>query len=118
MTKKKLKLSGSRTSTPTHTSYKPVKNLLDQLGPLTMGDTLEAIRDDLELNKVQMAERLGISKSQYGNITNGGAPVSVKLAKEFATILKHPEPLFITVALEDLLRRNGLKYAVKISKSA
>ena len=85
---------------------------------MTIGDTLEAIREDLEITKVQMSEKLGISKSQYGNITNGGAPVSIKLAKEFAVTLEQPESVFITVALEDFLRRNGLKYSITLLETA
>lgn len=81
---------------------------------LSLADVLESIRDDLELTKVQMSEKLGLSKAHYGNIVNGKEPVSVKRAAEWAKLLNYPEQQFVRYALQDLLDRHELNYRVEI----
>lgn len=86
----------------------------DVLPQLSLADVLEAIRDDLELTKVQMSEKLGLSKGHYGNVVNGKEPVSVKRAAEWAQLLQYPEQQFVRYALQDLLNRHELHYKVDL----
>lgn len=81
---------------------------------LTFSELLENIREDLEIKPIEMAKKLEISRQQYNNIINGNAPVSVKLAADFAKKLEHPEVLFVATAVEDLLARNELQYKVDL----
>ncbi|WP_084413206.1 helix-turn-helix domain-containing protein [Desulfovirgula thermocuniculi] len=41
---------------------------------------LEEIRMKLQINKTEMARRLGITKSNYSNIINGHQGISVRVA--------------------------------------
>lgn len=87
------------------------------LEPLSLGDALEAIREDLELTKVGMATKLGISKSHYGNVVNGLENISIKRAGEWAKVLGYPEMLFIQYAIQDSLKRNNYSYTVRLDHS-
>lgn len=94
------------------------KNLVDPskvLPDLSLGDAIETIRLDLEISKVEMAEKLGLSKAHYGNIVSGIESVSIKRAAEWAKILKHPEKLFVQYALQDLIKRNNFDYKVGLA---
>ena len=85
------------------------------LEPISFGDALEAVRDNLGITKVAMAERLGISKSNYGNVINGVDAVSIKRAGEWAKTLGHSEKLFVRLAIQDMLVKNNYDWEVKIS---
>ena len=91
-------------------------NAEDILPVLTFADVIETIRLDLELTKVAMAEKLKISKSQYGNFTKGIESVSIKRAGEWANILGYPEKLFIQYAIQDALRRYNYNYTVSLGE--
>ena len=72
---------------------------------MTMARMLETIRDDMELTKVQMAEKLGMTKQHYNNIVNESAPVSISRAIKFSRALNDSEKVFIRVAIDDELAR-------------
>lgn len=82
---------------------------------MTMSRMLETIRDDMELTKVQMAEKLGMTKQHYNNIVNESAPVSISRAIQFARALNDSEKVFIRVAIDDELARvDKPKYRVEL----
>ena len=72
---------------------------------VTMASMLEVIRDDLEISKVEMASKLGLSRQHYNNIVNDSAPVSISRAVQFARALNDSEKVFIRVAIDDELAR-------------
>lgn len=87
----------------------------DVLPKITFAELLESIREDLEIEtRVDMAEKLGVTKQYYGDFLSGRSSVSVKKALEWAHRLGYPEKLFIKHALDDLLSRNDIKYSVQI----
>ena len=86
----------------------------DVLIPLTLPDMIEAVREDLELTKVDMANKLGVSKAHYGNLVNGRESVSIKRAGEWAKLLGYPEMLFVQYAIQDQLRRNDYSFSVRL----
>lgn len=89
------------------------------LGNVSLPDVLESIREDLELSKTDMAKKLKVSKSYYGDFTNGRTvSFSVKKAAQWAKILGYPEQLFVKYALDDLLQRNELSFTVEIKKAS
>lgn len=84
------------------------------LEPISFGEALEAVRDNLGITKVAMAERLGISKSNYSNVINGVDAVSIKRAGEWAKTLGQSEKLFVRLAIQDMLVKNNYDWDVKI----
>ena len=86
----------------------------DILEPITLGDALEAIRENLGITKVAMAEKIGVSKSNYGNVINGLDAVSIKRAGEWARTLGHSEKLFVRLAIQDMLVKNNYEWNVVI----
>ena len=92
--------------------YIPAEKVIRRM---TMARMLETIRDDMELTKVQMAEKLGMSKQHYNNIIKEGASVSISRAIQFARALNDSEKVFIRVAIDDELARvDQPKYRVEI----
>lgn len=77
----------------------------DICGRVTMASMLEVIREGLEISKVEMANKLGITRQHYNNIVNESSSVSISRAIKFARILNDSEKVFITVAIEDELAR-------------
>lgn len=73
----------------------------------TLGGLLEAIRVGDEISQVQMADKLGISRSNLCDIEKGRRIVSPKKAADFARILGYSVNQFVRLALQDQLRGQG-----------
>ena len=87
----------------------------DALPKFTFAELIESIREDLEIEtRVEMAEKLGVTKQYYGDFLSGRSNLSVKKAAEWAYKLGYPEKLFIKHALDDLLSRNNINYSVQL----
>ena len=87
----------------------------DALPKFTFAELIESIREDLEIEtRVEMAEKLDVTKQYYGDFLSGRSNVSVKKAVEWASKLGYPEKLFIKHALDDLLSRNNINYSVQL----
>ncbi len=105
------------------TKSKVTDNTLKELeelagGPLTFGGVINCIRLCDEYTQVEFAKKLGISPQQLCDIEKDRKFVSPKLAASYARKLKDSEEQFIRLALQDELRRAGLKYEVDIRKAA
>ena len=83
-------------------------------GPLTFGKALRAVRTTIGLTQVEFAKKLGISKANLCDIEKDRRFVSADKAAEFSRRVGHPETVFIKLAIDDQLRRFGLKYKVEL----
>lgn len=83
-------------------------------GPLTVGMALEALRKSDETSQVAFAKILGISKAHLCDIEKGRRLVGPGRAAKFAMLLGHPPEYFVKLALEDLMRDEGLKLKVEV----
>ncbi len=83
-------------------------------GPLTMASYLWSIRKCDEVSQAAFAKKLGISRSHLCDIEKGRKLVSPGRAARFARTLGYLEAHFVTVALQDLVREAGLKFAVRV----
>lgn len=87
-------------------------------GPLTFGDLIASIRKGEDLSQVDFAsDYLGISKSQLCDIEKGRKSVSAAKAAEYAEALGYSPELFVKLALQDELKRAGLRLKVEIKAS-
>ncbi len=87
-------------------------------GHISFAEMILSIRVSQEITQVEMAEVLGISKQDLCNIEKGRKQVSVERAVSFAKSLSMPSRTFAKYALQDQLRRAGLKGEVCINDVA
>ncbi len=80
----------------------------------TLAGLLEAVRLGEELSLAEFARQLGISRSHLCDIEQGRKTVSPARAAKFAKKLGYSEKQFITLALQDIVRKDGLKFVVKL----
>ena len=88
------------------------------IGPMTFGRLLESLRTTAEITQVDMAKKLGISKQELCDIEKSRKTISLERAIKFARKLKESEEAFVHFALEDQLRRAGIKAQIKIKSVA
>jgi transcriptional regulator with XRE-family HTH domain len=82
--------------------------------PLTLAALLRSIREGEAMTQAAFAETLGISKQHLSHIENGRKVVSPERAARWASLLGYAESQFVRLALQDELRRAGLRYTVTV----
>lgn len=82
------------------------------LGEQSLGKALQAIRMADEIALTAFAKKLGISKQTLYDVESERSLVSPLRAARFAKKLGHSEKAFVRLALEDLLKKEGLRYRV------
>ena len=99
-----------------NTSKSASRKFLEGLrgSPLSFGDALAAVREREDLSQVELASRMGISRSHLCDIEKGRKLVSPELAAKYANLLGHSERQFVRLALQDQLAKAGLNFKVKI----
>ena len=88
------------------------KFLTRLLGDRSVGKTLKANRLADEIALTAFAKKLGISKQTLHDVESERNLVSPNRAARFAKKLGYSEKVFVRLALEDLLRKEGLRYHV------
>lgn len=89
---------------------KSLKSRLEkELGPMTFGEFLRVCRTSQDKSQVDMAKFLGVSKSTLCDMEKGRQGVSPKLAGEIAHKCGLSVELAVQLAVQDLLKRSGLK---------
>ncbi|MEO8183947.1 MAG: helix-turn-helix transcriptional regulator [Deltaproteobacteria bacterium] len=81
---------------------------------MTLAAALAGIRECDEQSLTMFAKRLGVSRQHLCDIEQGRKVVSAERAARFAHALKHPEAVFVKLALDDTLRTAKLRYAVEL----
>lgn len=81
---------------------------------LTLGNLIWSIRMGEEMNQVQFAEKLQISKQYLCDIERGRKFLSQKKAKEFADKLGYSAEQFLKLSLQDTLEQNGFHFTVEL----
>lgn len=79
---------------------------------LTLGNLIWSIRMCDEMNQVDFAKKLGVSRQYLCDLEHGRKSVSPKKAKKFAKKLGHSEKQFIALAVQDALERDGIHLKV------
>lgn len=83
-------------------------------GPLTFGDMIESIRLCDEISQVDLARKMKISRAHLCDIEKGRRTVSAERAAQFAKVMGYSINQFVAAALEDQLRKAGLKVRVRL----
>jgi DNA-binding XRE family transcriptional regulator len=94
-----------------------LEELERDFGPLTFAELLTSHRRGEELSQVEMAKVLGISRQNLCDYEKGRKIPSPKKAAEMADTLGFGATTFVQLALQDLLRRDGLNFEVDVNKS-
>jgi len=81
---------------------------------LTLGKLLWAIGECKGMSQVELAQKLGISKQHLCDIERERKNVSPGLAAVYAGKLGYSSELFIKLALQSIVDRDGLKITVEI----
>lgn len=82
--------------------------------PISIGSTLESIRLSEESSQVMFAKKLKISQAHLSQIEKGIKSVSPERAKKFANILGYSEVTFVELAIQDQLKKAGIKMRIHL----
>ncbi len=95
---------------------KPALKFLEELtgGPLTFPELLLTLRENEDLSQNDFAKRLGITKQKLCDIEKGRREVSPAKAASFALKLGFPPEFFVDLALQDDLKKAGLKIKLRV----
>jgi transcriptional regulator with XRE-family HTH domain len=81
---------------------------------LTFGEHLRAIRLGEEMTQAEMAKKLGVTKAHVSDLENGRKVVSIDRAACWAKTLGYHPADFVRLAINDAIRRAGLRYSVDL----
>ena len=99
-------------------STKAFKYLEKELGPLTFSKMLHAIRSTDEITQVELADAIGVSKGIICDIEKERRLPTIEQAKAMATYLGYPIEGFISLLLQDQLRKADLELKVILEKAS
>lgn len=83
-------------------------------GALTFGELLESTRRCKGMSQVDLARKMGVSRSRLCDIEKGRRPVMPEMAVRFAKVLGYSVNQFVSLALEDQIRGLGLNMRVEL----
>jgi len=83
-------------------------------GPLTFGRMVQSLRKADEISQAELARKLGMSRAHLCDIEKGRRQVSIMLVAAIARAMGYAVDQFVSVALEDELRKAGLKLRVEL----
>ena len=96
--------------------YKDPIKLIEKIlgGPMTFGDMIGSTRYCDEVSQVDLARKMKISRARLCDIEKGRRSVTPEMASRFAEALGYSVTVFVKIALEDQLRKLGLKMTVEV----
>lgn len=92
------------------------RNTLEKLRGcrMTFGQMIESIRICDEISQAELARKLSMSRAHLCDIEKGRRAVTPEKAADFAKALGYSVNQFVARAIEDSLRRMGLKLKVEV----
>ncbi len=94
------------------------KLLKDKVGEISFGGFLRGARTMRDMSQVEMADFLGMARGTLCDIEKGRQNVSIDLAWKIAKKCNLPEILAVEYAIQDQLKKSGLKLKVEVRKSS
>ncbi len=92
-----------------------LKELEKEYGELTFGKLLEAHRLAEEISQSQMAKILKISRQKLNDFEHGRRFPSLRMAADIAAALGEHAPTWVSVVIEEMLRRDDLDFKVTLA---
>ena len=100
-------------------STKAIKQLEKMTkGPLTFAKMLHGIRLSDEVTQVELAEAVGISKGLVCDIEKGRRLPTIEQAIMISEYLGYPVQGFVSILIQDQLRKANLSMKVTLEKAA
>ena len=99
-------------------STNALKYLNKKVGPLTFADMLVSIRSTDEVTQVELAQEVGISKGIVCDIEKGRRLPTIEQAKDMAEYLGYPVEGFVSILIQDQLRKANLPMKVRLEKAS
>jgi len=98
------------------TKKSDAKKFLESLrgAPLNFGKMIEFLRLSDEISQVSLAKKMKISRAHLCDIEKGRRTVTVERAAKFAKVMGYSVNQFVASALEDQLRKAGIKAKVHL----
>jgi len=90
------------------------KELEKEFGPLTLGEALEGYRMSNEITQAELAKKIGISQQSLCDIEKSRRIPSPARAAKIAKAIGHPVSFWVTLGLQDELRKYNLQFDVKL----
>lgn len=87
-------------------------------GPLTFGRLLQSLRTADELTQTELAKKAKVSKGLICDIEKGRRDATIELASKLAKIMGYPPETFISVLLEEQIKKAKLNFKVTLEKAA
>lgn len=87
-------------------------------GPLTFGRLLHSLRTADELTQTELAKKVKVSKGLICDIEKGRRDATIELASKLAKIMGYPPETFISVLLEEQIKKAKLNFKVTLEKAA
>lgn len=99
---------------------KETKDFLEKFceGPLKFGNLLNSLRLCDEVSQAELARKAGVSRGLICDIEKGRRDATIELAVKFAKIMGYPAEGFVSVLLQEQVRRAKLNFKVIVSKAA
>lgn len=99
-----------------NTKKSDAKKFLESLrgSPLSFGKMIESLRMADEISQTTLAKKMHISRAHLCDIEKGRRTVTVERAAQFAKVMGYSINQFVATALEDQLRKAGLKAKVHL----
>lgn len=86
-----------------------------EMGPMTFGTFLTAVRAMLDLSQSELARKLKVSRSMICDIEKGRVVASPALAVKIARAAGFPESFAVRCCLQDQLRRMKIRLTVSVA---
>jgi transcriptional regulator with XRE-family HTH domain len=94
------------------------QELRKKYGRVSFGRFLQAWREAEGLNQTQFAKKLSLSSANLCDLEHGRRIPSPDRARKIAKKLGLPEKGLVAIAMEDVLYREGMKYAVELKEAS
>ncbi len=92
-----------------------LKELEKDFGPLTFGKLLESYRLAEEISQAEMAKKLKLSRQKLNDFEHGRRFPSLRMTADIATRLKEHAPTWVSVVIEEMLRKDDLDFRVTLA---
>jgi transcriptional regulator with XRE-family HTH domain len=86
-------------------------------GPPSFGKMLHSLRTADEISQTELAKKAKVSKGLICDIEKGRRDANIELASKLAKIMGYPPESFISILLEEQIKKAKLHFKVTLNKA-